>query len=190
MNLYLYSFTNNSASVEALAADALRLFLNERGGGGCELNTAEAEQLCIKKDERGKPFVSGMPASHMPEISISHSSDILCILLSENEVGVDIERVNALKKNSETYLKIAERFFADVEFKHVKLFGYMGFLRLWTRKEALFKVCGGGFFEILRYSLLNKNGKLDCNIRIEEAEYLFDELEINGFLISICKKIS
>ena len=54
---------------------------------------ADASRLCFKKAENGKWFCDGF------EFSLSHSGDVLAVVVSKSAVGVDVERIRV--KNSE-----------------------------------------------------------------------------------------
>lgn len=125
------------------------------------------EDIVIEKTPTGKPYLKGDSGFY---VSLSHCDDIVAVAVSDNEVGVDTERMKDID------LKIAKRFFTDREQKYV----YTNtdgqaerFFKVWTRKEALAKFKGNG---------------LPANINtctIENADsiktFVFD-----GYVLSVC----
>ncbi len=64
--------------------------------------------------------------------------------------------------------------------------GRFEFLRLWTRKEALFKLRGGSFFSVLALNLAGEHaGDIFC-VKIKDKEYFIREKVIDDYLISMC----
>ncbi|HZH71752.1 MAG TPA: 4'-phosphopantetheinyl transferase superfamily protein [Mariniphaga sp.] len=84
----------------------------------------------IQYDSCGKPFLN-----ENLNISISHSSDLVVILLSEIPIGIDVESIT---RNTE---KVATRFLSEVEQKQITQTSDNAFTRLlyWCAKEAVFK---------------------------------------------------
>lgn len=80
----------------------------------------------------GKPYAVNKQA----HFSLSHSGDLVAAAVSENEVGVDVERV---RKVSEKLfcraLSLAEREYATDD---------MQFCKIWTQKESFCKLTGAG----------------------------------------------
>jgi phosphopantetheinyl transferase len=79
------------------------------------------------KDERGKP--------HMGEycFSISHTNELVCVAVSRENVGVDIEEL----KFHPTLEKAKERILNENE--HETVLSDEEALTLWTKKEAIYK---------------------------------------------------
>lgn len=82
---------------------------------------------------------SGKPIIKKPEgyfISVSHSSDIVAVVISDKEVGIDIE----LKRVFDTE-KVKKGFFCDSEMNE-------DFFDVWVKKEAEGKLRGDGVFAL------------------------------------------
>lgn len=98
-------------------------------------------------NEHGKPYLSTYPNLHF---SISHCSQAVGCVLSEMPCGLDIERVRraspsliskTMNRNEEHQIYSSSH--PDVEF-----------IRLWTRKEAVFKLLGTGITDDMQDILL------------------------------------
>ena len=95
------------------------------------LNTSGFIEL--DADEYGKPFLVNLPQ----KLSISHSGDMVAILLSNMECGMDIQ---IMKPDIE---KVAHKFISEKEWKYVKESTRFEQLYLfWCCKEALYKFYG------------------------------------------------
>lgn len=98
-------------------------------------------------NEHGKPFLPLYPNLHF---SISHCSQAVGCILSEMPCGLDIERVRRASPslisktmNQGEVKQIYSSSHPDVEF-----------IRLWTRKEAVFKLLGTGITDDMQDILL------------------------------------
>ena len=81
----------------------------------------------LKKTENGKPI------SDKYFLSISHTEEVVAVALSNQNIGIDIE-----KSTSEKSLK----FLNAITHEKEKGFGAEDFFSLWAKKEAYFKYCG------------------------------------------------
>lgn len=106
--------------------------------------TCEAPDLRFTHNAFDKPLLESPSESYELHFNLSHADDVAVIALSRNDVGIDIERVDA------TYpcLTIAEEFFADHEIFVLHALPrsevVRTFFRYWTAKEAVAKAIGIG----------------------------------------------
>lgn len=89
---------------------------------------------------KGKPFFRDIPLF----FNLSHSGDYVACVLSEHEIGVDIQKQKPLNEE-----RISNRFFHEREKELLAGFSdeaerLSWFYRLWTRKEAYGKMTGEG----------------------------------------------
>ncbi len=130
-------------------------------------------QAEFDKKEHGKPYIVGTPIHY----NISHSGQIVALVIAENEVGVDVQ-----EKKSARMEAMARRFFSkeewqaflacDSEEEKKDLFYY-----IWCRKEAYGKYLGTG----LNTEVLQTNVLVDLdNVQFIEYE------AVEGYQISIC----
>jgi 4'-phosphopantetheinyl transferase len=95
------------------------------------------KEIIFSKGINGKPLLVGYPKLNF---NISHTRNALAVVFSEDEIGIDIERVT----NAD--LQVAKRCFNDVEldflYKHDNL--NLAFFEIWTKKEAFIKSSGIG----------------------------------------------
>ncbi len=78
------------------------------------------------------------------EFSLSHSGDLVAAAVSDAPVGVDVESLAAFAArgwDGDRVMRIARRVCAPEELRGLK--GGEDFLRLWTKKESIFKRVGG-----------------------------------------------
>ena len=110
----------------------------------------------------------------------SHSGKYAICVISDVEVGCDIEQIKEYKP------RVAERFFSEKENNYLSLTNYKDglFYRLWTLKESYIKCIGKGFGMSLNdFELDNK----DNDIIIKGKDnYSFLEQSYDGYQISIC----
>ena len=111
------SITNEKRKCEYLAVRLL-------------LQVMMQKKMVLYYNSFGKPFLDG--SQH---ISISHSSQLIVILLSAIPVGIDVESVT---RNTE---KVASRFLSEEEQQHINTTTNPACTRIlyWCAKEALFK---------------------------------------------------
>lgn len=130
-----------------VAHGALRLIL------GRELGAA-TDTLRFQRDGGKAELTTASPRSNL-----SHSGGLCLIALCHGRtVGVDVEQL------AEGFdpVRMSERFFPAAEARHVARGGDTGeridrFTRLWTRKEAAVKACGGRLWPNLRMPVLRRD---------------------------------
>ena len=89
--------------------------------------------IIIERTENGKPYLKNISDIYF---NISHSGNAVAVAISDNEIGIDIEKIKTPN------LKVAERFFTENEKKYIN--SDIDFFEIWTKKEAYFKQLGKG----------------------------------------------
>ncbi len=112
-----------------------------------KISKVPESEIVIKYGENSKPYCENIPLF----FSIAHSGDCAVCAVSENEVGIDIEKIRPVKMLS------SRRFATESELEYI--FGYEPkqedyesddrgvlerFFRVWTKKEAYGKMLGVG----------------------------------------------
>ena len=127
--------------------------------------------------ENGKPYLKNYPYY----FNLSHSGKYIFCVISESEVGVDIQQTKPLINN-----RIAERFFTEAEKRQLEECTSPQekerlFYRFWTEKEAYGKLTGEGIASVLAMSqnkTMEKNG---------EFPVIFEEIELADYQLAVCK---
>ena len=122
----------------------LRQLLAERG--------LDADSLPVTENEFGKPAFG--PASG-PHFSLSHAGDRVMAVVSDAEVGCDVERIAPIDDGMlKACLSNAERASLATLSGEVR---DRAFIRLWVRKESYVKALGRGLdIELSTFSALAK----------------------------------
>lgn len=87
---------------------------------------------------------SGKPVIVKPEgyhISVSHSGEIVGVVISNVPIGLDIEEVKDID-----YSRIKEKFLSEKESEEAS--SLSSFFNVWVRKEAESKISGKGVFSL------------------------------------------
>jgi phosphopantetheinyl transferase len=119
---------------------AVRMLLQHLGYTDYDLIYDEAGKPHLKYEARGKKYENPSPITHHPSlnqkhISISHSHEFSCICISDELMGIDLEKLK------EKTLKIAPRF---MEVKHLENLSISEQIEkatvVWGIKESIFKI--------------------------------------------------
>ena len=132
--------------------------------------------------ERGKPMVDGL------EFSLSHSGDLVICAVSDKPIGCDVEEIRKAPE------RVAERYFGHREQEYLDQFSGeeydKAFFRIWTLKESYVKMTGEGMgVPMEEYEVIVD----DCARVIRDGGVqgcYVSEVEIPGYIISICAKLS
>ena len=127
--------------------------------------------------EKGKPSWSDKA---LPAFNLSHSEEGICVVLSQTEVGVDLQMHKAVETE-----KIATRFFAPEEVKMVAAGGLPAFYRIWARKEAYTKMRGISLGEVLPMDLSHIEKQND-HIKFSEMTISIGE---QNYSLAVCEAI-
>lgn len=127
----------------------------------------------------GKPFLTNYPGIHF---NVSHSRDVVVCLLSDREVGVDVE------KTGEYDDELARAVCNDREYRWVNgipdpQIKAKNFTLLWTRKESLVKCFGTGLTTDLK-ELLNGQSPDHPRGDLQISSLYHPE---GNFYISVCR---
>lgn len=140
----------------------------------------DISKVDIGYNEFGKPYIK---EANNFEYNISHSGDWVVCAISNNCVGIDIEKIG------KAHLDVAERFFTRSEYKLLCEIENESvdetFFKLWTMKESYIKWLGGGLSIPLNKFSFIKNSD---NFYVDEGKSIrvhIPEFEI-GYLIAIC----
>lgn len=127
----------------------------------------------ISKNRFGKPF-----SEHGPCFNLSHSGSYVLLALSDFEVGCDIEKIKPVEP-----LKLGKTVFCQNELDCIEASADKDgeFFALWTRKEALIKCTGEGFFRNV------KNVDVSGDYFEENGlKYRFKTVRFSDYTISAC----
>lgn len=102
-----------------------------------EMFSIDKKNIVFSVTNLGKPFCKSHPEIYF---SLSHSEDFLALVISDREVGIDIEKIREAKAN------LIRRVCSENEIK--KIYSSenpdMAFTEIWTKKEAYLKALGTG----------------------------------------------
>ena len=120
--------------------------------------------------------------------NLSHSGSKAMCVMSDFEVGCDIEKISSCNSI------IADKFFTHEENLFLNKFstesdGSKAFYRLWTLKESFLKCIGCGVsFPLDSFSILfNEDNSITVNQSISEYNFFFYEVECTlEYAMSIC----
>ncbi len=130
-------------------------------------------------NEYGKPYLKNINIF----FNISHSFDYVITAISNNEIGIDIEKIR------KTPLNIINQFATEKEKAYIlstnnnieeRIF------KIYTLKEAYFKMLGTNLNNILEVEFIIKNNNIYCNDEKVKMGFIDD---IKGYIIAYCEKI-
>ena len=132
-------------------------------------------ESCLRYSDNEKPVVDGL------FFNVSHAGDYVVGVLSDCEVGCDIE------KNANAPLEVAEHYFYHSELAYIKTAEDKdkAFFTLWTLKESYMKMTGRGMslpldsFEVVPTAegfVLGKSSERPC---------FFETMEFDGYIFSV-----
>ena len=108
----------------------------------------------LHRAESGRPYLSGTDLF----VSIAHSGDKVACAVSENPVGIDIERIRPIKRQLVDYVCVEEeaRYVLGQSRETLLQDGdtLQRFFEVWTAKEAYFKKLGTGITDLKSVNIL------------------------------------
>ncbi len=152
-----------------IIADALcRKAINEY----CGVNP---EDIVFKYNRYGKPYVKNIPV----HFSISHSGNYVVCAVSENEIGIDIEKIRDIDS------RICKRFATEAEADYISS-NQNRIFEIWTLKEAYFKCIGTGLTSDIKNISFDISGE---NINCSENGFKLSFTDIDkNYICSVCEK--
>ncbi|MBO5726708.1 MAG: 4'-phosphopantetheinyl transferase superfamily protein [Clostridia bacterium] len=123
------------------------------------------ENIKLARTEKGKPYAIDIPYC----FNISHCENLLAIAIDKKSIGVDIEKIKTLKSDVTKALctQSDTDFLNSAENEQDAL---IRFYKIWTAKEAYFKMLGSGITNLksINYCDLNPKHYLenDCIVTI------------------------
>lgn len=140
----------------------------------------------LQYNELGKPFFSD--GSYL---SVSHSGKYVAVILSDSEVGIDME------ERREKLLSVASKF-TSWDKENVVLSKQNALLKLakvWTAKEAIYKIHGQAGLDLKGQILLRNFFPSDLKVegrvviapeRFSDYQVYFMDQEVENYVIAYC----
>lgn len=119
----------------------------------------------ISKSINGKPYIDNSNIFY----NISHKNKMAGLIISNSEVGLDIEYIDTENIKRESTLKY---FFTEKERESIT--NNEELLTLWTKKESYIKLNGG----MLRDAI---------GLDINNINVIYDTFKLDNYIITICK---
>lgn len=119
----------------------------------------------ILKSKNGKPYLENNNIFY----NISHKNKMVGLIISDSEVGLDIEYVDTENIKRKSTLKY---FFTEKERESIT--NNEELLTLWTKKESYIKLNGG----MLRDAI---------GLDINNINVIYDTFKLDNYIITICK---
>ena len=132
----------------------------------------------LKYSENGKPV-----ADHL-HFNISHAGDYVVGVVSDCEVGCDIEQ------NVNAPLEIAEHYFYSSEREYIEAAVDPGkaFFTLWTLKESYMKMTGRGMgLPLDSFEIVRKDARFVLGKSPEKPGF-FRTMEFEDYIFSVCNE--
>ena len=141
----------------------------------------EEQQFII--NEYGKPYINNKRLF----FNISHSYDYVITIISDKEIGIDIEKIR------KTNLNTIDIFATQKEKEYILSSEndiYKRLFQIYTLKEAYFKMLGKDLSRIKEVEFIidnNNNNNITCSDKKINA---YSSDRIDNYIFSICKKKS
>lgn len=119
----------------------------------------------ILKSKNGKPYLENSNIFY----NISHKNKMVGLIISDSEVGLDIEYVDTENIKRKSTLKY---FFTEKERESIT--NNEELLTLWTKKESYIKLNGGMLRDAIGLDINNTN-------------VIYDTFKLDNYIITICK---
>ena len=119
----------------------------------------------ILKSKNGKPYLENSNIFY----NISHKNKMVGLIISNSEVGLDIEYIDTESIKRQSTLKY---FFTEKERESIT--NNEELLTLWTKKESYIKLNGG----MLRDAI---------GLDINNINVIYDTFKLDNYIITICK---
>lgn len=148
LGLFYYSFSKTSKEL-------LEIALKEEG----------ITSYKILKSKNGKPYLENSNIFY----NISHKNKMVGLIISNSEVGLDIEYIDTENIKRKSTLKY---FFTEKERESIT--NNEELLTLWTKKESYIKLNGG----MLRDAI---------GLDINNINVIYDTFKLDDYIITICK---
>ncbi len=134
----------------------------------------------IHKTSQGKPYIQ----HDNVHFSISHAGKWVCVVVSNQEIGIDIEYIRSSIKVASKFSEEEHNYIMQGDVKQQN----ERFTEVWTKKESYLKYLGVGLVKpLVSFSTIGygrhvvDNGFLQKHIHI-------DTFKIEDYYCSICKK--
>lgn len=137
------------------------------------------DSLNYYKNKYGKTYLK----NNNLFFNMSHSFDYVISVVSDKEIGIDIEKIR------KTPIKVINQFATEVEKKYIlssnnnvedRIF------KIYTLKEAYFKMLGLNLNNILNVEFLIQENKITCSDQSVKVGFIND---VEGYVIAYCEKI-
>lgn len=148
LGLFYYSFYKTSKEL-------LEIALKEEG----------ITSYKILKSKNGKPYLENSNIFY----NISHKNKMVGLIISDSEVGLDIEYIDTESIKRQSTLKY---FFTEKERESIT--NNEELLTLWTKKESYIKLNGGMLRDVIGLDINNIN-------------VIYDTFKLDDYIITICK---
>lgn len=148
LGTFYYSFSKTSKEL-------LELALKEEG----------ITSYKILKSKNGKPYLENSNIFY----NISHKNKMVGLIISNSEVGLDMEYIDTESIKRQSTLKY---FFTEKERESIT--NNEELLTLWTKKESYIKLNGG----MLRDAI---------GLDINNINVIYDTFKLDNYIITICK---
>lgn len=119
----------------------------------------------ISESINGKPYIDNSNIFY----NISHKNKMVGLIISDSEVGLDIEYVDTENIKRKSTLKY---FFTEKERESIT--SNEELLALWTKKESYIKLNGGMLRDAIGLDINNTN-------------VIYDTFKLDNYIITICK---
>ena len=119
----------------------------------------------ISESINGKPYIDNSNIFY----NISHKNKMVGLIISDSEVGLDIEYVDTENIKRKSTLKY---FFTEKERESIT--NNEELLTLWTKKESYIKLNGGMLRDAIGLDINNINA-------------IYDTFKLDNYIITICK---
>ncbi|MDR2830970.1 MAG: 4'-phosphopantetheinyl transferase superfamily protein [Methanobrevibacter sp.] len=141
------------------------------------------DNYTISIDDSGKPYIYNIPNLHF---NISHSDQFVLVGVSNENIGVDIEKIQDLDYNG-----ISKHFFHLLE--HEKIVNSKNpiktFFKIWTLKESYAKMKGTGITDLKSFLVDIEKNRIEDMKEDKTEDVKLKSWELNSeYYISTCSK--
>lgn len=136
--------------------------------------------------ENGKPYLKGRQDLFF---NLSHSGEFVLCAIGNQEMGVDIQKMQESQSRRKIQDAVAKRFFTKEEVYHIQSEDASVFYRYWTAKESYLKMTGLGMMQELDSFFVELSGQRIYDLEKPEREiFLREYFALPEYAITVCSQ--